>query len=143
MSNRLYTVVDAHEESDFYTVTTEGGAELTFRKPVECPHPEQWREFCMRQYGELKPFFLPVAGRLYKSRSAAIARRDLIRYWGGKAEVLECTPVWETVEAANKRRELERLEKRIAKKRDELSELVGRREIHKAHDWLRKTEAVA
>ncbi|GAA1329023.1 hypothetical protein ACFSWE_16600 [Leucobacter albus] len=128
-ATRLYTVVDAYTDDDYYTTTTESGHVLKLRRPIMCPHPDEWVERCKRLYGEQRAFFLPAAGRLYKSRSAAVARRDLIRYWGGKAEVLECTPGWESLEAANLRRKAERFDARIAKKQAEVEELARQRDI--------------
>lgn len=99
--------------------------------------PEGWREYALEMWGDTpregehwphghKPFFFPSTDKIYRSRSAAQRRVDLINYWGGNAVLVECTPVWETVEAANARRERERLHSRIMKKRAELAALVAK-----------------
>lgn len=112
---RLYTVVDAYTDDDYTTVETYDGDYIEVREPIECPFPEQWDEFCVRKYGETREFFLPATGRIYKSRSAAVDRANLIKYWGGKAVVMECEPQWQTLENARRGRELPKLNARIIK----------------------------
>lgn len=101
--------------------------------------PEGWREYALARWGSEPregevwpdghmPFFFPKTNVPYKSRSTAQKRVDIINYWGGSAVVVECTPVWETVEAANARREAVRLNARIERKHAELDELLQRRD---------------
>lgn len=101
--------------------------------------PDGWREYAIARWGSTPPegehwpnghtpFFWPKTNVPYKSRSSAQKRVDIINYWGGKAEVVECTPVWESVTAANARRQAERFDARIAKKQAELSDLVMQRD---------------
>jgi len=81
--------------------------------PMLKPEPEGWREYALEKWPERpehefwpdghKPFFWPNTDRIYRSRSAARRIVDIINYWGGKAVLVECTPQWETVEAANAR----------------------------------------
>ena len=124
---KLYIVVDDYDESDYEIIfVTHDGYEVKNRKPIVCPHPAEWEEFCKETGRDPQDFFLPASNRIYRSRSSAIERRDSIIYWGGKAKVLECTPVWEDLETAKKRRERERLEARIAKKETELLKLEDR-----------------
>lgn len=130
MNTRLYTVVTDYTDDDYTEVTSVDivtGDEFTeYELDILNPHPHEWDMYCMETWGEKKPFFLPSAGRIYKSRSAAIERADLINYWGGKAKVLECTPVWEDLEAAKKRRERDRLVKRREKHVREAGALSAR-----------------
>lgn len=70
-----------------------------------------------------KPFFWPSTDKIFRSRSSAQARVDIINRWGGKAVLVECTPRWETVEQANARRKAERLIERMERKSDELNVL--------------------
>lgn len=110
--------------------------------------PQGWREYALEQWpdgpreGEhwpngYKPFFWPATDRIFRSRSAAQRRVDIINRWGGKAEVVECTPVWESVAAANARRAEGRLQKRIDAKRAELDALVDKRDL--ARLWAQLT----
>lgn len=100
------------------------------------PEPEGWREYALELWGSTppaheywpnghKPFFFPSTNRIYRSRSAAQRRVDLINRWGGTAELVECDPVWEQTSAANIRRANARLSERIERKRAELRELEG------------------
>lgn len=96
--------------------------------------PAGWREHALEMWGTEpregehwpnghKPFFWPKTDVPYKSRSSAQYRVDIINRWGGRAVVVECTPQWETVSAANARRERARIQKRIDRKRAELAAL--------------------
>lgn len=96
--------------------------------------PAGWREYALQMWpdgpreGEqwpngYKPFFWPNTDRIFRSRSAAQRRVDIINRWGGKAVLVECTPVWETVSAANARRRRARLKEQIARKTAELEAL--------------------
>lgn len=110
--------------------------------------PQGWREYALERWpdgpreGEhwpngYKPFFWPATDRIFRSRSAAQRRVDIINRWGGSAVVLECTPVWESVDAANARRAAARINSRIVKKRAELAALEAQ------HDAALGYEAVA
>lgn len=96
------------------------------------PEPAGWREYALQAWpdgpreGEHwpnghKPFFWPKTGVPYRSRSSAQSRVDIINRWGGNAVLLECTPVWETVESANAGRERRRIHARIMKLQDALA----------------------
>jgi hypothetical protein len=61
-------------------------------------------------------FYWPKDDRIYKSRSAAQERAALLRRYGCTVTVLECTPVWESIPAANMRRRKDRLTKSIEKR---------------------------
>lgn len=103
------------------------------------PEPEGWREHALAVWGTEpregevwpdghKPFFWPKTDVPYLSRSTAQKRVDIINRWGGNAVVVECTPVWETVDAANARRQAERFQARIVRKQEELAVLTRQRD---------------
>lgn len=119
MSARLYTVVNRAVDDDMAFYDSEF-------EPMECPRPVEWEAFCIERYGVVKPFFLPAAGRIYKSRSGAVERAELINYWGGDAEVLECTPVWESLDDARRGRERRKIEARMVKLQDQYSAEVSK-----------------
>lgn len=144
-AQRLYKAEWVHEEG---VELAEWEQELLDSGFQELHEPDGWREYAIKRWGTEppehehwpnghKPFFFPATDRIFRSRSAAQNRVDIINRWGGHAVVMECTPVWETVEAANARRERERLHARIVKKRGELVDLIAR------SDYLRAVEAVA
>lgn len=96
--------------------------------------PAGWREYALKAWpdgprpGEHwpnghKPFFWPSTDRIFRSRSAAQRRVDIINWWGGRAVLVECTPHWETVSAANARRHRARVAERVERKRAELAAL--------------------
>lgn len=102
--------------------------------------PDGWREYALDRWGTIpgegerwpnghKPFFWPSTDRIYRSRSAAQARVDMINRWGGNAVLMECTPLWVQVSVANARRRELRLDERIAAKRAELERLVNDRDL--------------
>lgn len=104
---------------------------------TESPEPAGWREYALERWpdgpreGEHwpnghKPFFWPSTDRIFRSRSAAQRRVDIINRWGGRAVVMECTPQWETVTAANARRERQRLHERRRKLVDQVHALDQR-----------------
>lgn len=100
--------------------------------------PEGWREFAIERWGEnverrdddgdsfvmpYMPFFWPKTGVIVRTRSTAQKTVDIIRRWGGTAELMECTPVWEATVDANARRKRERNAPRIARLKAELEAL--------------------
>ncbi len=135
MSDRLYMAVHVHAETKFELEAWE-------HELVAAVEPAGWAEFAIRrgfvnEDGEPDPFFFPKTNVPYKSRSAAQKRVDIINRWGGNAVVVECTPVWEPVDAANARRAAARINSRIEKKRAELAALEAQ------HDAALGCEAVA
>lgn len=77
-------------------------------KDPETVDMDAWREHCQEVWGKEKDFFLPSERKVFRSRSAAQARVDIVRRWGGDAELMECTPAWESVTEANLRRQKQR-----------------------------------
>ncbi|WIY84302.1 hypothetical protein [Propionimicrobium sp. PCR01-08-3] len=75
--------------------------------------PEGWDEYCEDKWGEPHEFFIPSDRPIYRSRSAAQDRVNLINRWGGHAVLMECTPEWTTVAQANAWRKLDRLADRM------------------------------
>lgn len=122
MSDRLYMAVHVDGEPDGHYDHQQD------RWITDFPEPPGWREFAIargfvNEDGEPDPFFFPKTNVPYKARSTAQKRVDIINYWGGKAEVVECTPDWVPVAVANKRRADARLQVRIDQKRLELLKL--------------------
>ena len=83
------------------------------------PDPEGWAEHCGWMWGEYKPFFPPSSRPIYRSRSAAQRRVDLINRWFGEgtAVVMEATVNWVPLAEAKEHRRLQRVAARVAKLR--------------------------
>lgn len=107
--------------------------------------PAGWREYAIERWGTVppkneywpqghKPFFWPSTDRIFRSRSAAQRRVDIINHWGGRAVLVECTPEWMTVSAANAQRKAKRLKAKRARVLEELNAVT---------DALRAVEGVA
>jgi hypothetical protein len=92
----------------------------------ESYEPEDWAEYCHQEWGEYREFFWPTDHKIYRSRSAAQSRVDLINRWGGAAVLLEADVEWIPIEEANRRRERARLAQRIARKQAELEALKSK-----------------
>ena len=137
IGQKLYMAVWVRDEDADYEECYHEGASCTcFEKS---PNPEGWEEYAVEngivdEIGAPRDFFWPKTNVPYKSRSSAQYRVNAINRWGGHAVVVECTPKWETVEAANARRADARLQKRIDRKRVELNSLVDQRDLA----WLRE-----
>lgn len=86
-------------------------------KEPETVDMDAWREHCREVWGKEKDFFLPSERKVFRSRSAAQARVDIVRRWGGDAELMECAPSWESVSDANLRRQKQRALARVRKLR--------------------------
>lgn len=116
MSERLYKVVwiTPDEDHDPDCIIDHELEDLLYE-------PKGWREYAIERFGEYKPFFFPSTNRIYKSRSAAVNRADLINSWGGNVEVLECTPRWQTLDDARDERTRRRLHDRAQKLKAELA----------------------
>lgn len=135
-AQRLYKAEWVHEDG----VEFEYWEQELFESGFESqPEPAGWREYALERWpdgpreGEHwpnghKPFFWPSTDRIFRSRSAAQRRVDIINHWGGRAVLVECTPQWEPVEAANARRAAARLDERIARKSDEIAALLDERD---------------
>jgi len=83
--------------------------------------PEGWAEYAIMQWGVTppegehwpkgyKPFFWPSTKRLYTTRKAAEARRDLIKHWGGDAVVVVAEVEWHLLEDMDAKWKRDRLE---------------------------------
>lgn len=107
-TNRLYTVAWIYDDTNDEPYDLEGELE-----DVQRADPEGWAEFCDEKWGEYKPFFWPSTKRIYRSRSAAVERADLIKHWGGNVVVLECSPEWVTLAHAQRQREIDTQRKRL------------------------------
>lgn len=125
-AQRLYKAEWVHEEGMPEELL---GLEDWERELLDLPEtyePEGWREYAIERWGTeaperehwpngYKPFFWPSTDRIFRSRSAAQRRVDIINHWGGKAVLVECTPQWETVDAANRRRKARRIREKRAR----------------------------
>ena len=91
------------------------------------PEPDGWGEHCMALWGEHRDFFPPTDRHLYRSRSAAQRRVDLINRWfgDGAAVLVEATCDWVPVKDANARREQARRQARIDKLRAQIEALTA------------------
>lgn len=87
--------------------------------------PEGWDDYSLGRWGEIREFFPPSDRPVYRSRSAAQARVDLINRWLGEgaAVLAEAEPVWVSVAEANANRARSRREARIGKLRAEIARL--------------------
>lgn len=84
--------------------------------------PEGWDQHCLDVWGGPHEFFIPSDRKIYRSRSSAHERVDLINRWGGHAVLVEADVDWVPVELANRRRKAARLKDR----RDRLRHQLGR-----------------
>lgn len=98
MSDRLYRLDVTYPEAAF--IEAEPGEFSLSTTYV----PANWEPTA-----EMPAFFWPKADRIYKSRSAATDRANLLRHYGCTVQVMECTPQWLPVEIANRRRKAARL----------------------------------
>lgn len=103
----------------------EDADDWTYEDEASMPDPEGWADHCQAMWGEYRPFFPPSDRKLYRSRSAAQARVDLINRWlGPDAAVLEEGSIaFEPVALANLRRSIARRQARIDKLRAEIARL--------------------
>lgn len=103
--------------------------------------PEGWAEYALDKWPNyeevidgmvhyVKPFFWPSTDKVFRSRSAAQYRVDLIERWGGQAVLLECEPEWVPVAQANRHRKIERLEAQAERAEEKARELRTRAALH-------------
>lgn len=121
---KLYTVqiVDYPSEAVLEGSSHDGES---WSEPIAEWQPDGWPERSVELYGEVKPFFWPSTKPIYRSRSAAQARADLIESYGAKAVVLVTDTTWETFDERNARIAEDKREKRIADLREQIRELEG------------------
>lgn len=93
------------------------------------PDPEGWAEHCQELWGVYRPFFPPTARPIYRSRSAAQRRVDLINRWlgHGTAVLAEADVRWTPTADANARRAHTRKLVKIAKLRAQIADLEAER----------------
>ena len=120
MNNRLYKAWDQPTEEDEAVELEEFASiwdvEITPPPTTEAEGaPDGWDAYCLEVWGGPHEFFMPSDRKIYRSRSSAQARVDLINRWGGNAVLVETETEWIPVEQANARRRnkacLERIEK--------------------------------
>lgn len=85
--------------------------------------PAGWDAYCLEKWGGPHEFFLPSDRKIYRSRSAAQARVDLINRWGGAAELVEAEVNWVPVAEANRLRKRDRTLAAIERKNAEIGKL--------------------
>lgn len=66
--------------------------------------PAGWDAYCDEKWGEPHQFFIPSDRPIYRSRSSAQARVNLINRWGGNAVLVEADVDWVPVKVANAER---------------------------------------
>ena len=120
MNNRLYKAWDRPTEEDEAAELEEFASvwdvEITPPPTTEAEGaPEGWDAHCLEVWGEPHEFFIPSDRPIYRSRSAAQNRVDLINRWGGNAVLVETETDWIPVSKANKRRRNQRRSARTKK----------------------------
>lgn len=118
IAKHLYVVAWIYDDTDDSPYALE--EELVDLQRVD---PEGWAEYSQDKWGEYKQFFWPSTKHIYRSRSAAVERADLINHWGGNVVVLECTPEWVTLAHAQRQREIDTKRKRLEALRGKIGAL--------------------
>lgn len=134
LSTRLYKAQHIVHDEDL----DEYGFEAwDSRSDLDFPEPAGWRDYAIEKWGRgegdesgawpngYKPFFFPTDRTIYRSRSSAQARVDLINRWGGDAVLVEAEVEWLPVTVANERRAQSRKQARIARLEAEIAALRG------------------
>jgi len=85
--------------------------------------PEGWDEYCLEKWGEPREFFMPSTSRVYRSRSSAQDRVDLVNRWGGNATLVEADVEWVPSDEARRRRRLAALDRKRAEMAARLEEI--------------------
>ena len=106
---KAQNVATEQDEADEYTVRDDDGSGPWTEVAGA---PEGWDAYCQEKWGEPHQFFIPSDRPIYRSRSSAQARVNLINRWGGNAVLVEADVDWVPVEVANARR---RNRKRMAR----------------------------
>lgn len=98
---------------DHYPLTEDDGA------------PAGWDAHCLEIWGEPRPFRIPSTRPIYRSRSAAQARVNLINRWcgDGSAKLAETETDWLPIAEANARRKAARNATKIARLEAEIARL--------------------
>lgn len=107
----------AYEDGDLWPLDTFTWADA----------PEGWDDYCMERWGETRGFYPPSDRKVYRSRSSAQARVDLINHWlgDGAAILVETETNWMPTAEANKRRAARRAMQRIAKLQDRIDQIAA------------------
>jgi len=119
---RLYTV-----RLLAYPKDGEGGKYVPTEHSWEDPKwvPDGWDQnpYSVDLDGNPREFFWPTDGKVYKSRSSAQERVDLIQSYGATAVVLETETAWMPVAEANALRKRRRDSARVEKLRQRIREI--------------------
>lgn len=120
---RLYTVqITAYPEDEGggqYALWP--GREISWQ-PVGWLSDAEARAEWIERHGDAR-FFWPKTGLVYKSRSAAQNRADLIESYGARAEVLVTETAWRSLADARAEREKDRRDARVAVLRARIAEI--------------------
>lgn len=94
--------------------------------PDEYSEPEGWAEYCQDKWGKHVDFFMPSDRQIYRSRSSAQTRVNLINRWGGEgaAVLVECEPQWVQTSTANRQRKAERLRRRYSELAEQVDDIA-------------------
>lgn len=105
---------------------------------------EEWSRHAEEVWGDPdKAFFLPRENKIFLSRSSAQERVNIVRAWGGDAEVLEATPAWVEAGEASRRRKAARDQKRAAKLRAQADLLDGGEAGRRQQEVKRRMSEIA
>jgi hypothetical protein len=117
---RLYKAMDVADYADVEEIDGDWMETVPAAPKTEAEGaPKGWDEHCRQVWGEPHPFFIPSDRPIYRSRSSAQHRVDLINRWGGAAILVETDTDWQPVTVANARR-------RNARKRAQINRLRER-----------------
>ncbi len=120
---RLYTVeiTDYPRDGEGGCYTSRDSIDIEWRPDGWLADPEQ-RAAWVDRHGDDR-FFWPKSKLIYKSRSAAQARADLIESYGATAEVLVTETDWQSLADAKASRDRARRQKRIAALRKQIADM--------------------
>lgn len=116
---RLYKAQYVTSDADDVSIYDEWDEETSH----DWPEPEGWREHSVELWGCYRRFFPPSDRPIYRSRSAAQRRVDLINRWLGEgaAILLETETEWLPIREANRRRWRARVDKKVARLEAEIA----------------------
>lgn len=77
--------------------------------------PEGWDEHCIATWGVLRSFFWPSVSKVYRSRSSARAKLEIIERWGGTGRIIVGTAKFLPEEDLKRAKAFERQQARINK----------------------------
>lgn len=111
----LYMVEQTHYPAASMTLTydDDSGESVYVMNPDW--KPAGWDEHCIATWGELRSFFWPSVSKVYRSRSSARAKLDIIECWGGAGRIIIGSATWNTEEDLKRAKAVMRKQDRINK----------------------------